>query len=159
MTRTLDLDSLTLDKGSHAPDHTFCVMEAVAYVAGEAWSDQPQCVDPVLTAYCIRLNDHWNDEQRQALKPYIARLVGTKGDLHLSRKRAFMAADAAVRIFAPLALDARGLPERAAKLRAVPAIVDRASALAAAAAANAAANAAAYAAALQLLDRMIEATA
>jgi len=75
------LDALRLDRGSHSPPNNglvnACVMEAVAYIAGEPWSDHPECASKVLTSFLIRLNDRWNDEDRQLLKPYIVRLVGT----------------------------------------------------------------------------------
>lgn len=42
--RTLDLDNLTLGTGNHSSiEAGVCVMEAVAYVAGEPWSDHPKC--------------------------------------------------------------------------------------------------------------------
>lgn len=45
MTRTLDLNTLHLDSGSHDPDgEAMCVMEAVAYIEGEPWTDHPACV-------------------------------------------------------------------------------------------------------------------
>ena len=30
-----------------------CIMEAVAFVAGEAWSDHPECACPVIGALCL----------------------------------------------------------------------------------------------------------
>lgn len=39
------LESLSLKRGAHQEaEKAFCVMEAVAYVAGEPWSDHPKCV-------------------------------------------------------------------------------------------------------------------
>jgi hypothetical protein len=117
------LENLTLLGGKHSPDHAFCVMEAVAYVAGEPWSDHPKCADPVLTGYCIALNDRWDDARRQALKPYIPRLVGTAGSRELSIQRAWILADAAIRSFVPMALDCAGLTAEATKLRALGEVV------------------------------------
>lgn len=34
------INGLHLKAGSHSPNSTFCVMEAVAYVAGEKWSEE-----------------------------------------------------------------------------------------------------------------------
>src|SRR5258706_9455437 len=82
--RVLDLDSLHLEAGAHAADHAFCVMEAVAYVAGERWSDSPQCSDPVLTRFCQVLNDCWSGADRQLLKPFIPLLGKTRGSQALS---------------------------------------------------------------------------
>src|SRR5690242_21404680 len=57
-----------------------CAMEWVAYIAGEPHTDQPVCVSPVLRSFGIALNDNWDDEQRQKLRPYLARCIGTAGD-------------------------------------------------------------------------------
>ena len=38
----------TLYKGAHDPNGKMCVMEAVAYIAREPWSDHPACVSPVI---------------------------------------------------------------------------------------------------------------
>ena len=81
--RLAALDSLDLLNGGHDPKDAgkaMCVMEAAAWIAGEPHTDHPQCVSPVLTSYMIRLNDRWDDEKRQTLKPYIPRLIGTAGD-------------------------------------------------------------------------------
>jgi hypothetical protein len=39
------LDTLTLGEGSHDDGRGYCLMEAVAYVAGEPHTDQPEEVD------------------------------------------------------------------------------------------------------------------
>ena len=77
----LEAGRIHLDRGGH-PDrsHGHCAMEVVAWLAGEGHTDAPHCASPVLTAYTIRLNDRWSDEQRQALAPYLPRMVGTRGD-------------------------------------------------------------------------------
>lgn len=74
-------------------------------------------------------------------------MLDTTSTPEVEELRAFAFADFAVRIVAPLALDAAGLKNEAAKLRALPEIMDRETARAAAAAAEAAAEAAAAAAA------------
>ena len=81
--RLTALDDLDLLDGSHSPEQfgrAMCVMEAAAWVAGEPHTDHPRCVSPVLTGYMIRLNDRWDHEKRQTLKPYIPRLIGTAND-------------------------------------------------------------------------------
>ncbi len=57
------LIEFTLERGSHEPNDTghMCLLEAVAWVAGEKWSDQPQCVDPVLAAFGRAWNDGLDD--------------------------------------------------------------------------------------------------
>jgi hypothetical protein len=76
------LQAAELAEGSHGS--TFngeaCSMEWVALLAGEGMTDAPDCASPVLARYTIRLNDRWDRTQRQALKPYLPRMVGTGGD-------------------------------------------------------------------------------
>lgn len=72
---------VTLDHGSHDDfNDGHCSMEIVAWLAGEGHTDAPRCASPVLTRYTIRLNDRWDAEQRQALAPFLPRMVGTGGD-------------------------------------------------------------------------------
>ena len=62
----------SLGKGSHSPtDGEMCVMEAVAYVAGEPWSDAPKCACPVITAFLVSWNDSLpsDAERDRLLKP------------------------------------------------------------------------------------------
>ena len=143
----LDLDTLVLRSGAHtSPSDGVSLMEAVSALAGEPWSNSPSCTSPVIAAYARSLNDWLPDDARQRLKVYIPRLVGTAApDLEL--RRAFACADAAVRVFAPLAFAAAGLVEEAAKLGAL-APVDRESVESAESAAESAASAARSAASL-----------
>lgn len=144
---TLDLDTLVLRSGAHtSPSDGVSLMEAVSALAGEPWSSRPSCTSPVIAAYARSLNDWLPDDARQRLKVYIPRLVGTAApDLEL--RRAFACADAAVRVFAPLAFAAAGLVEEAAKLGAL-APVDRESVESAESAAESAESAARSAASL-----------
>src|SRR5580692_10323489 len=88
----------SLKSGSHSPDSTFCVMEAVAYVAGEPWSDHPKCACPVISAFLRSWNDCLPDDERDILlRPLIPRLIGTKVNKKLEQRRATMAAGWLVR--------------------------------------------------------------
>ena len=133
-----------LDKGSHASAADgMCFMEAVAYVAGEPFSDHPSCACPVIAAFCRNLNDALPDESRQALIPYVKKLVGTRSTPEVERRRAHIAADFAVRSCAADAMQVTNQSKHAKALRKLEPIVDQKTATYAAAAA---ANAAAYAA-------------
>jgi hypothetical protein len=84
---TLDLDKLHLESGNHSGRSrggkpTVCLMEAVAWAAGEDHSDMPDCVSPVLRNFGVRLNDTLPDDQRQQLKRFIPDLIGTRHDGH-----------------------------------------------------------------------------
>jgi hypothetical protein len=121
--RLAEIEALHLAKGAH-DDHDInagaCVMEAVAYVAGEPWSDHPACACPVLTAFMVAWNDQLDDDTRQRLKPYIPRLVGTRSTAEVEARRSWMACDWLVRTFTPAWLRHAGLDEDAAALEALP---------------------------------------
>ena len=167
----IDLRGLVLKSGSHlttSPD--VCVMECVAILAcavkapepvptweaalaqfADCKTDRPPDACRVLTRFMTRLNDGVDDDERQRLVPYALTLIGTRASWDVEMRRAYVFADAAVRIFAPLALEARGLTAHAATLRAAAPIVNKKTAAAGskkarAAAAAYAADAAAYAA-------------
>lgn len=139
-------------------DADVCVMQAVDWLAGgDGRSDAPECASPVIARYCVCLNDSpLFADHRDLLKPYAPKIVGTRDSDDADRIRAYIAADYAVRVFAPIWLRAFGRDDWAKEIEAVVPIVDKASSISArdvarkvrAAAAAAAADAAdAYAAA------------
>jgi len=81
-----------LFSGAHSPDGEMCVMEAVAWVAGEAWTDTPECACPVITRFAQSINDSMGDEFRQRLLPYVPRLIGTRSTWAVEQRRALRAA-------------------------------------------------------------------
>ena len=124
--RTLDLDTITLGKGSHpAPSDAphggdLCVMEAVAWIAGEPWSDSPSCASEVIGAFLRSWNDTLPDDDRQDLKRYIPRLVGSAGTPEQEDARAWMSLDWLVRTYTPAWLRLAGLVEQADTLAGLP---------------------------------------
>ena len=133
----VDFNSIHLSIGSHESrcdtdgNATVCAMELVAWMGDEPHSDTPTCVSPEIAAYVRILNDAMSDSTRQRLKPYLPRMMNTEGD-GKAQTRTFMLADAAVRTFAPIALDAAGLTGVADNLRNLPPITDAESAKSAA---------------------------
>src|SRR5690349_16256537 len=126
--RAAALASIHLDHGAHQSfDQGHCAMEVVAWLAGEGHTDAPQCASPVLRAFTVRLNDAWDNEQRQALIPFLPRMVGTAGD-GKDRTRAYMCADWAVRECLPILCEAIGKHDDAEALRALDPITDDGSA-------------------------------
>ena len=125
--RLKKFEKWSLKAGAHSPDSTFCVLEAVAYVAGEPWSDHPECVCPVIGAF-LRV---WNDglpsdaERDRLLKPFIAKVVGTRNK-NLERKRGLMASDWLIRVHTPAWLRLAGLVSQAERLESLPEITDMA---------------------------------
>ncbi|CAB4157381.1 hypothetical protein UFOVP679_19 [uncultured Caudovirales phage] len=116
-----------LKRGNHDPndDANFCVMEAVAYVAGEPWSDHPKCTCPVITAFMVSWNDSLDDADRtRLLAPLIPHLIGTRGSKALQNRRATMATDWYVRVQTPAWLRLAGLAEQADALASFPEITD-----------------------------------
>ena len=116
-----DLKTFTFSRGSHSRrDEGMCIMEAVAYVAGEAHSDHPECACPVLTAFLINWNDSLksDEERHRLLSQYVFRLPGTRADKTVERKRGMMALRWLVNSFAPTFLDlVPSLREHANNLR------------------------------------------
>src|SRR6185312_5871622 len=119
----LDLETLQLKNGVHsAASKEMCIMEAVAYVAGEPWSDHPACACPVIAAFLRSYNDSVSDEVRQTLKPFIPRLVGTKSSAAVEERRALAATDWLIRVHAPAWLRLAGLSTQADALASLPEI-------------------------------------
>jgi hypothetical protein len=125
--KTLDLETLELKSGLHNPNsHEMCVMEAVAMMAGERWSDHPKCASPVISAFLRSYNDSVSDEVRQTLKQYIPRLIGTAGSKDIEERRSLIAADWLVRIHTPAWLRVAGLTVQADALSSLPEITSMA---------------------------------
>jgi hypothetical protein len=125
--RSLDLDSTILDEGKHNdPESGMCIMEAVAYITGE-WTDHPKCVCPTISAFLRTWNDSLKTEERQNLKPYILKCLGTNGGQELALKRSYMAADWYARVFVPAWLRTAGVAlDEATALEQLPVAVDSA---------------------------------
>lgn len=78
-----------LERGSHnGPEEGVCVMELASMLAGEPFSDQPECVcrviGPVLRAY----NDLMDDGHRQDLYHYASLVVGSRDSEEIEWRRA-----------------------------------------------------------------------
>jgi hypothetical protein len=114
----INLETITLKEGFHETREAgVCAMELVSWLAGEPHSDAPQCACVALTAYVATVNDLFNDTERQLLKPFLPRLIGTRDDK--SKERSELLAFRAGNVFAPIALEIAGLREEAQALRTV----------------------------------------
>ena len=128
------IEALALSRGSHEEfNRGMCVMEAVSYVAGEPWSEAPQCACPVITNFLMNWNDTLPDADRtRLLRPLIPLIVGTRSTKEVEERRSYMALDWLIRVFVPKWLDiVPSLHEHAKDLRDLGAITDIASAEAA----------------------------
>jgi hypothetical protein len=125
----------SLGSNSHESiEKGLCVMEAVSYVAGEPWSDQPKCACPVISAFMRSWNDLLpNDAERdRLLKPLIAQLVDSKSTKGVEERRSYLALDWMIRVFTPNFLDlVPALAAHAKALRDLEEIADMAGAVAA----------------------------
>ena len=128
--RLYKVNKLALKSGGHKGiNDGLCVMEAVAYVAREPWSDHPQCACPVIAAFMRSWNDGMrSDEERELLKPLIPLLVDSKSTPEIENKRAWMACDWLVRTHCPAFLELAGLEDHANALRGADELVDDVSA-------------------------------
>jgi hypothetical protein len=81
--------TVKLSKGKHgSPEDGACVMELASMLAGEAFSDHPVSVCPVIGAFLRAYNDWIDDDRRQDLYQYASRVVGSRGDDEIQRARA-----------------------------------------------------------------------
>jgi hypothetical protein len=70
--------TIILKKGAHpSPEEGMCLMEAVSFVVGEPFGDDPSCVSPALAGFGRTLNDGLPYNARQQLTPLIPKLIGT----------------------------------------------------------------------------------
>lgn len=117
-----------LRNGSHSPNDgdLICVMEAVAWVAHEPWSDAPHCVCPVIGAFMRSWNDGIADDDTRTrlLKPLIPRLINTRSTPEIEQRRAAMAADWLIRVYTPAWLRLAKLDKQADALAGLPEIAD-----------------------------------
>lgn len=121
----LDLETLTLAHGSHdSREEGVCLLEAVAWVAGEEHSDHPGCVSPLIAAFGRSWNDSLNDEDRQQLKPFVRKMIGTRTTEADEITRAWMCWDWLIRTFTPAWLRLAGLTAEAQALESLARIVD-----------------------------------
>src|SRR6478735_9580425 len=69
-----------LARGKHrTPRSGACFMEMASVLAGEKWSDQPQCTHPLLAGLARLVNDSISDAGRRGLVEHIPSVVGVRG--------------------------------------------------------------------------------
>jgi hypothetical protein len=135
-----DLSTINLRAGCGSGEEgdRCAIQEYRAWCGLDASSDKrPEGVCPVLHRLVIGFNDK-SEVWRKALVAWLPKLTGSEGNAATRHARAFKAADWAVRVFAPIALDAGGRKADAEKLRNLAPIVDKETAETARAAAEAA---------------------
>jgi hypothetical protein len=80
-TQTIPDGMPRLSRGRHRSAKSgACFMEFASYLAGESWSDSPQCTDPLLAHLARAVNDQLSDARRDEIAPDIPRVIGLRGD-------------------------------------------------------------------------------
>jgi hypothetical protein len=70
-----------LSRGKHRnPRRGACFMEMASFLAGEPWSDQPECTHPLLARVARLVNDSVTDQGRARLVPLIPSVIGLCSD-------------------------------------------------------------------------------
>ncbi|MEG3615478.1 hypothetical protein [Isoptericola haloaureus] len=70
-----------LGRGKHRnPKKGACFMELASFLAGERWSDHPQCTHPLLAMLARAVNDLTSDRNRPQLAPMIPSVIGLNSD-------------------------------------------------------------------------------
>jgi hypothetical protein len=140
-----DPKTVHLSNGAHGTVFTgeVCLVEASnratvccptigkKYGKAKKFTDDHPSISRVVRAFAIGLNDAWNDEDRQRLRPYVTRILGTKTTKEDEETRAWMATDWLARVHTPAFLRLAGLPEHAQALESLARIVDTTTARAA----------------------------
>jgi hypothetical protein len=86
-----------LSRGKHRTARKgACFMEMASFLAGERWSDHPQCTHPLLASVARMVNDSTSDGSRQQLAGLIPSVIGTsrddpRWDVHIARRAALTA--------------------------------------------------------------------
>lgn len=113
------IEQYPLQRGSHpSRDDGMCAMEMVAWLAGEAHSDEPECACPVMAALVRACNDSMSDQARnQYLRPLVPQLVHTRATATVERLRGILAIDCLVRRLLPKWLERHHRREEAQLLR------------------------------------------
>ena len=101
--------------GKHrSPESGACVMELASMLAGEQFTDHPACVCPVIASFLRAYNDSVDDDRRQDLYRYAARVVGSRASIRVQRARSDRLAEWSSETF--LHRYSRLLPARIARL-------------------------------------------
>jgi hypothetical protein len=127
----IEIEKIPLKVGGHSSlADGACAMELVSYMAGERWSDHPECACPIISAFMRSWNDAiQNDAHRdELLKPLLPLLLHSRSTSAVELKRSYLAFDWLARVQAPAWLDLTpALKPHAETLRALAPLTDKAS--------------------------------
>jgi hypothetical protein len=84
----VNLDSLRLEPGKHrSPRDGVCLLELTSILAREEFSDRPRCVCEVIAAFLRGWNDRSSHAERQRLRPYATRVIGSRAGRGATSRR------------------------------------------------------------------------
>jgi hypothetical protein len=84
----VNVDSVRLDPGAHrSPRDGVCLMELASLMAEEPFSDRPRCACVVIAAFLRDWNDRSGHAQRQDLRPYARRVIGSRSKRSITHRR------------------------------------------------------------------------
>ncbi len=91
-----------LSRGKHrSPRKGACFMELASYLAGERWSDHPDCTHELLAHIARSVNDCTSDEARPRLAVLIPSVIGLNSDdPHVDARLSLLSARAALPVAA-----------------------------------------------------------
>jgi hypothetical protein len=91
-----------LSRGKHRnPRKGACFMELASWLAGQRWSDHPECTHPLLAAAARHVNDYTTDAGRHRLAGLIPSVIGlTSHDPHVDPRIALRCATTALPVVA-----------------------------------------------------------
>jgi hypothetical protein len=91
-----------LARGKHrSPRKGACFMELASLLAGERFSDHPECTHPLLAAVARHVNDYTSDAGRPRLADLVPSVIGlTSDDLHVDARIALRSATMALPVVA-----------------------------------------------------------
>jgi hypothetical protein len=122
-----DLPLLTIAEGCHKDrSNGLCMMEIVAWVAGEKHSDSPGCVSPIIASFLRTWNDALPDDESRTrlLAPLVTKVIGTATGAAHEERRAWMLIDWLIREFTPTWLRLATLDPQAIDIETLPEIKD-----------------------------------
>jgi len=86
---TVSHQTIKLSRGKHSsPSDGACVMELASMLAGERFTDHPESVCSAIGSFLRAYNDGVEDDRRQDLYDYAARVVGSRSSAEIERARA-----------------------------------------------------------------------
>jgi hypothetical protein len=86
---SVSYQTIKLSTGKHtSPEDGACVLELASMLAGGPFTDHPASVCPVIGSFLRAYNDSVDDERRQDLYAYAAKIVGSRGSAAVQRARA-----------------------------------------------------------------------